>query len=158
MSAKVQDDDAAAGAIEDAELDAIVKDEMNSLTDADKAQMKQVVSALRADIHGAVQENDELDFAFWVQILSAGIMLVEHFVLGEGNKKKEFVIELVALVLQHELPGDDESKERTIKIFRKIAPSAINTIVFVSKQINVENLKRCCFCCFTKKVSTGVQK
>ena len=74
---------------EEKAMDRVVKEKDNELTEDDKASMKKIVKGLRADIHAAITESDELDFAFWIQVLSAGVVLVEELLLGDSGKRKK---------------------------------------------------------------------
>ena len=134
-------------------LKRIIQDKKNPLSEKDTELLRRLYKEVSSDIKSTIhnQSIDDLDFAFWLDLLSITMTIVEKFNLhGEGKKKKHLVIEIVVLVLEQELPvEDDEQKQQIISSFRKIAPKAIDIIIFMSKKLNVEKLVAKCFpCCF----------
>lgn len=127
----------------------IVESKSNPLSDEDRTSLRELYIQVRSDIKSAIasQDMDDLDFAFWLDVLSIGMTVAEH--LGdEGTKKRYLVIEVVALVLEEELPVDEDDRKATIvESFRKFAPKAIDIIVFMSKQLNIKTFfEKCCPC------------
>ena len=54
-----------------------------------------------------------------------------------GEHKKEIVIELICLVIMHEVELGDDIKSEIVKQIRNYAPSAIDLIVNVSRHIDI---------------------
>jgi len=135
----------------DIALKNIVNDKKNPLSKKDQEMLRRLYKEVSTDIRVAInnQNMDDLDFAFWLDILSIAMTVVENLA-GDGKTKKHLVVEIVALVLEQELPVEDnEQKEKIVQSFRKIAPKAIDVIVFMSKKLNLEKLASKCFpCCF----------
>ena len=130
------------------ELDQIIKDPENVLSEEDEEYISELYKETSAAIREAVenQHGGSLDFDFWLDLLSIGMVIVEHMSI-EGKKKSALVIEVVALVLEHELKMGDVQKAQIIKMFKKHAPKAISVIVFLSKKLNLEVLaEKCCPC------------
>jgi len=130
-------------------LDNIVKDKKNPLSKKDRELLENLYREVSADIRASIhnQSMDELDFSFWLDILSIAMTVVENL-HGDGKKKRHLVVEIVALVLEEELPIDNnEQKEKIISSFRKLAPKAIDVIVFITKKLNIGKIVSKCFPC-----------
>ena len=91
----------------------------------------------------AEEKLTEVDFAFWVQILTIAIDAVEVMVNATGERKQQILITVVVKILG-DIIVDEDAEKNAIAIFEAVAPKAIASIIFLTKTMHVK-FKRCCF-------------
>ena len=119
----------------------LIKDEANGLSEEHAEIVKELYLKFREIIVETIKEQninsiDDLGAPFWFDFLKTIMESVENYQIL-GKHKKEIVIELICLVIMHEVELGDDIKSEIVKQIRNYAPSAIDLIVDVSRHIDI---------------------
>ena len=119
----------------------LIADEKNGLCEEHLDIVKELYLKFREIIVTTIEEQNitsltDLGAPFWFTFLKTIMESVENYQIL-GKHKKEIVIELICLVIMHEVELGDDIKSEIVKQIRNYAPSAIDLIVDVSRHIDI---------------------
>ena len=132
----------------------------NQLDESHHQIISNMYSQFRTVIKTAIDNKNitsiaDLDDSFWLSVLATVMKGVENYSIL-GTHKKEIVIEVICVVIQHEVELDDEIKTVMVNNVRRLAPSVIDFAIEVSSYVNVDKegiirfIRRKLCCCICK--------